>query len=133
VSPNPSIPLGELTDVPLEPQQTISRPALTVVHPPAEQPVHGVAQSEEDGLAVMLAGAEAIVTYARREQRRLRALAAQDTATPRQIVPFLARLERLAIHGAQLTRQLHWLCEDIQRDGLAHTPRSTRDPEFPRG
>jgi hypothetical protein len=133
VSANPSIPLGELTDVPLEPQQNISRPALTVVHPPAEQPLDGVAQSEEDGLAVMLASAEAIATYARSEQRRLRALAALNAATTRQIVPFLARLERLAIHGAQLTRQLHWLCEDMQRDGLAHTPPSTRQPELPRG
>jgi hypothetical protein len=118
VSANPSIPLGELTDVPREPPQTISKPALTVVNTPAEQPIHGVSRSEEDGLAVMLASAEAIATCARREQRRLRALVAQGTATPRQIMPFLARLERLAIHGTQLTHQLQWLDQDLQRHGL---------------
>jgi hypothetical protein len=133
MSANPSIPLGELTDLPLEPQQTISRPALNVLPPPAEQPVRRVSQSEEEGLAVMLASAEAIVTHARREQRRLRALADQDTAIPRQIVPFLARLERLAIHGAHLTRQIGWLCEDIQRAKRTDTSRFARQPERRRG
>jgi hypothetical protein len=126
VSANPGIPLGKPTDVPGEPQATISRPALTVVHSPAEQPVHVPGESaEDDGLAGMLASVPAIAIHARREQRRLRALAAQGAATPRQIVPFLARLERLAIHGAQLTSQVDWLCEDMRRDGLAHTPHST--------
>jgi hypothetical protein len=89
VSANPSTPLGELTDVDLEPQEV-----------------------------VMLASAEAIATCARLEQHRLRALVAQGTATPRQILPFLTRLERLAIHGAQLTRQLQWLDQDLQRHRL---------------
>lgn len=89
MSANPSTPLGELTDMGLEPQEV-----------------------------VMLASTEALITCARLEQRRLRTLAAQGTATPRQIMPFLARLERLAIHGAQLTRQLRWLEQDLQRHGL---------------
>jgi hypothetical protein len=33
-------------------------------------------------------------------------------------MPFLARLERLAIHGAQITRQLQWLDQDLQRHRL---------------
>jgi hypothetical protein len=89
VSANPSTPLGAITNIDFEPQEV-----------------------------VMLASAEAITTCARLEQRRLRALVAQDAATPRQIMPFLARLERLAIHGAQLTRQLQWLDQDLQRHGL---------------
>jgi hypothetical protein len=118
VSANPSTPLGELTDVDLEPQETSTRPVLIVAHPPAEHRVGGVDQPQYDDLAVMLASAEAIATCARLEQRRLRALVAQGTATPRQIMPFLARLERLAIHGAQITRQLQWLEQDLQRHGL---------------
>ena len=118
MSANPSTPLGELTDVDLEPQETSTRPVLIVAHPPAEHRVGGVDQPQYDDLAVMLASAEAIATCARLEQRRLRALVAQGTATPRQIMPFLARLERLAIHGAQITRQLQWLEQDLQRHGL---------------
>lgn len=125
MSANPGIPLGKPTDVPRKPQETISRRALIVLHSPTERPVHGLSESEEGGLADMLASVPAIAIHARREQRRLRALVAQSAATPRQIVPFLARLERLAIHGAQLTSQVDWLCEDMRRDGLAHTPHST--------
>lgn len=118
MSANPSTPLGAITDVDLEPQETSTRPVLTVAHPPAEHRRGGVDQPQHDGLVVMLASAEAITTCARLEQRRLRALVAQGTATPRQIMPFLARLERLAIHGAHLTRQLQWLEQDLQRHGL---------------
>ena len=118
MSANPSTPLGAITDVDLEPQEISTRPVLTVAHPPAAHRGGGVDQPQHDGLGVMLASAEAIATCARLEQRRLRALVAQGTATPRQIMPFLARLERLAIHGAQITRQLQWLEQDLQRHGL---------------
>lgn len=118
MSADPSTTLRAITDVDLEPQETSTRPVLTVAHPPAEHPGRGADQPQHDGLVVMLASAEAIATCARLEQRRLRALVAQGTATPRQIVPFLARLERLAIHGVQLTRQLRWLEQDLQRHGL---------------
>jgi hypothetical protein len=118
VSANPSTPLGELTDVDLEPQETSTRPVLIVAHPPAEHRGRGVDQFQQCGLAVMIASAESMATCARHEQRGLRALVAQDTATPRQIMPFLARLERLAIHGAQITRQLQWLDQDLQRHRL---------------
>lgn len=69
-------------------------------------------------LELMLAGAREMVAGARREQQRLRALARSGASTPREILPLLARLERLAIHGAQLTRQLQWLGQDLQRHGL---------------
>jgi hypothetical protein len=131
VNANPSIPLGDITDVHVEPPKT-STGQVTVAGQPAEPPGRGLGQPQQDGLAVMLASAEAIATCGRHEQRRLRALVAQDTATPRQIVPFLARLEHLAIHGAQLTRELQWLCQDMQRDGLAHTRPPTRHPEHHR-
>lgn len=82
--------------------------------------------TEHDSLAVMLKGSSEILACIHREQKRLRLLVAQGTATSHQIVPLLARLEALATHNRHIDRQLQWLCQDMQRSGLAPTPPTRR-------
>jgi hypothetical protein len=66
----------------------------------------------------MLVSAHAIVTGTHHEQQRLRVLARSGVTTAPEILPLLSRLERLAIHGARIKRQLQWLDEDLKRRGL---------------
>ena len=75
--------------------------------------------NEPGPLAVMLDRPDEMLAWARHEQQRLRLLVAQDAATPRQILPLLARLEHVAAHSRHIACQLQWLCQDMQRDGLA--------------
>jgi hypothetical protein len=93
----------------------------TVIHsqPPQLRSVSTYpALAEPDSLTAMLEGSSAMLTCINRERQRLRQLVTQGTATPHQILPLLARLEALAVHSRHIVRQLQWLCQDTQREGL---------------
>ncbi len=95
--------------------------ASTVIHsqpPRLRSAATYPALAEPDSLTVMLEGSSEMLTCIRREQRRLRRLVTQGIATPHQILPLLARLETLAVHNRHIARQLQWLCQDTQREGL---------------